>query len=216
MQWYMPHYPTALLHVIRALMGTNFFYGNLGCMGGTDSMTGSGGLGGLAGLGECLGLCELDCSHERCLGVGIGRLDRTVATSMACWRSLAATACASDTAAATARATASSMAACACACAAAATASATSAAAAVEPPPQRAAAAPRRFLGRASAARDDAAPARARSAPGSRRGWPHAHAGAPPRQPQRARARGTPLRALRSKLALERVQRGRASMEMAA
>ena len=125
MQWYMPHYPTALLHVIRALMGTNFFYGNLGCMGGTDSMTGSGGLGGLAGLGECLGLCELDCSHERCLGVGIGRLDRTVATSMACWRSLAATACASDTAAATARATASSMAACACACAAAATASAT-------------------------------------------------------------------------------------------
>jgi len=24
-------------------MGTNFFHGNLGCMGGTDSMTGNGG-----------------------------------------------------------------------------------------------------------------------------------------------------------------------------
>jgi len=53
-------------------MGTNFFHGNLGCMGGTDSMTVNGGLGGsgsLAGLGECLGLCELDRSHERCLGL---------------------------------------------------------------------------------------------------------------------------------------------------
>jgi len=36
MQWYMPHYPTALLHVIRALMGTNFFYGNLGSLHGRN------------------------------------------------------------------------------------------------------------------------------------------------------------------------------------